>query len=213
VWRSRLRRRPLALAGVLALLLASLSVGVAAASSKHTSFEMVASAGVVAANCARGIDPKMGDPEADVTIRSLGPVEVMDVTVKRLVPNAEYDLFVLQVPNAPFGVGWYQGDIETNSSGWGHERFIGRFSVETFALAPGSAPAPQVFPGDATTNPPFAPVQMYHLGLWFGSPQVAAKAGCPTTTTPFNGEHNAGIQVLSTRNFPNDQGPLRQIQP
>jgi len=31
--------------------------------------------------------------------------------------------------------------------------------------------------------------------------------------TPFNGEHNAGIQVLNTSNFPDDFGPLRQVNP
>jgi hypothetical protein len=29
------------------------------------------------------------------------------------------------------------------------------------------------------------------------------------TNTPFNGEHNAGLQVLNTSNFPDDHGPLR----
>jgi hypothetical protein len=41
----------------------------------------------------------------------------------------------------------------------------------------------------------------------------AAAAGCPSTVTPFNGDHTAGIQVLSTRNFDDDQGPLRQLAP
>jgi len=54
---------------------------------------------------------------------------------------------------------------------------------------------------------------MYHLGLWFGSPQAAQAAGCPGNVTPFNGEHNAGIQVLNTSNFPDDFGPLRQVNP
>jgi hypothetical protein len=52
---------------------------------------------------------------------------------------------------------------------------------------------------------------MYHLGLWFNSPQDAAAAGCAATTTPFNGEHNAGVQALSTRNFPDPSGPLRRL--
>jgi hypothetical protein len=47
---------------------------------------------------------------------------------------------------------------------------------------------------------------MYHLGLWFNSPQDAQNNGCPATVTPVNGEHNAGIQVLNTSNFPDDKG-------
>jgi hypothetical protein len=56
-------------------------------------------------------------------------------------------------------------------------------------------------------------VHTYHLGLWFNSPADAAKAGCPSTVTPFNGEHNAGIQALSTRQFQDQHGPLRRINP
>ncbi len=53
---------------------------------------------------------------------------------------------------------------------------------------------------------------MYHLGLWFNSPTDAQNAGCAATVTPFNGEHNAGIQVLNTANFADDAGPLRQLK-
>jgi hypothetical protein len=111
---------------------------------------------------------------------------------------------------------WYQGDIETDKHGRGHQHFIGRFSVETFAVAPGSAPAPVVFDGpftDASVNPPFNPLQMYRLGLWFDSPEAAQAPGCPNAETPFNGEHTAGIQVLNTSNFPDDHGPLRDVIP
>jgi hypothetical protein len=170
-------------------------------------FNMVVSAG--AAKCL----PKAS---ATVQITPNGAVEIMDVAVQGLVPNTNYDFFVLQVPKAPFGVAWYQGDIETDKNGKGHKQFIGRFSIETFAVAPGSAPAPSVFNGpfpDATLNPGFNPIQMYHLGLWFNSPNDANNAGCPATVTPFNGEHNAGIQVLNTSNFADDHGPLRDVNP
>jgi hypothetical protein len=86
------------------------------------------------------------------------------------------------------------------------------FNRETFIVAPGAAPAPKVFPDDATTNPATPPVQLYHLGLWFNAPADAAKAGCPATVTPFNGEHNAGIQVLNTSNFQDGAGPLSALQ-
>jgi hypothetical protein len=62
-------------------------------------------------------------------------------------------------------------------------------------------------------NPATNPVQTYHLGLWFNSHQDAQDNGCPATVTPFNGEHNAGIQVLNTSNFDPDKGPLRNLKP
>ena len=74
-----------------------------------------------------------------VTVRSIGPVEIMKVEGEGLPPNTDFDLFVIQVPNAPFGLSWYQGDIETDGQGKGSREFIGRFSVETFIVAPGAA--------------------------------------------------------------------------
>ncbi len=172
-------------------------------------FNMIVSGG--AAGC-------LPDATATVTITPTGPVEVMDVSVRNLPANNEFDLFVLQVPRGPFGVAWYQGDIETDDNGQGSGEFVGRFSIETFAVAqpPGNAPAPVVhnqppFP-DANINPPFEPIHTYHLGLWFGSTDEAVAAGCPNTVTRFNGDHTAGIQVLNTGNFPDDQGPLRQVE-
>jgi hypothetical protein len=70
-----------------------------------------------------------------------------------------------------------------------------------------------MFPDTLLKNPETAPVHTYHLGLWFNSPQDAAAAGCPGAETPFNGEHNAGVQVLNTSNFPDDHGPLRALEP
>src|SRR5215472_2798446 len=150
-----------------------------------------------------------------VTINKLGPVESLHVEVFGLPPNTDFDLFVIQLPDKPFGLSWYQGDILTNSSGIGVGDFVGRFSIETFIVAPGVGPAPDEFPAppfpDATSNPATNPIQTYHLGVWFNSPVAAAAAGCPNTVTPFNGTHNAGIQALSSRNFPSLAGPLTLI--
>ncbi len=170
---------------------------------------MVRSGKVEGAGC-------LPDAKAEVVIRKDGPVEAIDVFVQGLPPDTDFDLFVIQVPNAPFGMSWYQGDIETNKNGNGHGHFVGRFNEETFIVAPGSAPAPLVhnntFP-DARNNPPTDLVHTFHLGLWFNTPADALKAGCPGDVTPFNGEHSAGIQVLSTRNFPAEQGPLLGVKP
>src|SRR6516164_2349429 len=140
-------------------------------------------------------------PYGHVTISDLGPVQNMHVEVFHLPGKAEFALFVIQVPNKPFGLAWYQGDIETNSLGHGVADVTGIFSKETFILAPGVAPAPVVFPDNASSNPATPPVQTYHLGIWFADPADAVKAGCPATVTPFDGDHNAGIQVLNTSNW------------
>lgn len=207
--KRRISRRALLLVG-LAFVISAAAAATVMAAVTSTTFKMVRSSTAVTANC-------LANASATVTINSLGPVEVMKVNATHMPKNKEFDLFVTQLPNAPFGVSWYQGDLKTDSNGNGSRTYVGRFSIETFAVAPGVGPAPVVhntppFP-DASSNPKFAPIHTFHLGLWFNSPADAAAAGCPNTETPFNGDHTAGVQALSTRNFPNLQGPLNRIRP
>jgi hypothetical protein len=207
----RINRRTWAACGA-----AALATGAAVVGSTHADaagpkniFHMHRSPGIVAAGC-------LPDAQARVVVQNQGPVEVMKVHATGLPKRTDFDLFVIQVPNAPFGVGWYQGDLETNRKGEASGTFVGRFNEETFAVAPGTAPAPSVHHGpfpDATSNPPFGPIHTFHLGLWFNSPTDAGKAGCPTNVTPFNGEHNAGVQVLNTAQFADARGPLRRLKP
>ena len=95
----------------------------------RTAFGLVRSAKAASANC-------LAAAAAEVRIRSEGAVEVMDVSVQGLPPRTEFNVFVTQVPNAPFGLAWYQGAIETNAYGQGRQMFIGRFNEETFIVAP-----------------------------------------------------------------------------
>lgn len=169
-------------------------------------FNLQRSAAVSAAAC-------LPHASATVTVKSLGEVEVMSIDAGGLPPNTNFDLFVIQLPNAPFGLAWYQGDMQSNSQGRAAGSFIGRFNEETFIVATGTGVAPVVHETDAGTNPATDPVHTYHVGLWFNAPEDAAKAGCPATVTPFNGEHHAGIQVLSSNGFAKDKGPLRSLKP
>lgn len=182
----------------------------AQSSSNALRFSMVRSSGAEKAGClsrARGV----------VTVIPGDANDLMQVQVAGLSPNTDYDLFVTQLPDAPFGVSWYQSDLHTDAVGYGSVRVQGVFDVETFSLSPagpagGSDPTQGVTgPAVTDTNVTFRPTHQYHLGLWFNSPDDAAKAGCPATVTPFNGEQHAGIQALSTRNFPPNQGPLSQV--
>ena len=206
---NRTIRRVLIMLGA-ALVVSALAVGTAFAVDS-TSFNLVRSSNAVANDCLEGANGR-------VTINSLGPVEVMKVELNKLPPNREFDLFVIQQPNTPFGASWYQGDLKTDANGHAQQRFVGRFSIETFTVAPGSVDAPVVHEApipDASTNPAFAPVHQYHLGLWCGTAGAARASGCTGADlirTPFTGIHNAGVQALSTRQFDALDGPLRQIQ-
>jgi hypothetical protein len=196
-------------AGVIASGAAIVATTHADAASQTNTFRMHRSPGIVAAGC-------LPDAKAKVSIRNRGPVEEMRVHATGLPHRTDFDLFVIQVPDAPFGVSWYQGDLESDGHGVADGTFVGRFNEETFAVAPGTATAPSVHSSptpDATSNPAFGPIHTFHLGLWFNSPEDAVQAGCLGTTTPFNGEHDAGVQVLNTDQFGDQHGPLRRLKP
>jgi type II secretory pathway pseudopilin PulG len=197
--------RRIIVALILAMVLAALAAGSAFAVDS-TTFKMVRSQAAVDNDCLEGA-------KANVDVRTT-PTDnqIMDVTVNHAPKNTEFELFVTQQPNSPFGISWYQADFETNNQGQGEVRARGIFSEELFAFAPGVLNAPQVDDQDAEKNPAFDPVHTFHLGLWFGSPEEAQAAGCSGTVTAFDGDHEAGIQAFSTRNFPALHGPLRQIQ-
>lgn len=130
--------------------------------------------------------------------------ELLTISVSGLAPKTGYDLFVTELPNKPFGVAWYQSDLETDSHGNGSVSVRGIFNVETFSVSTG---------GPTTT---FKATHQFHLGLWFNDPEVPFKLHCEGTATspvvtPFNGEQHAGIQVLNTSNFPDNAGPLSKV--
>jgi hypothetical protein len=144
--------------------------------------------------------PKAG---GHVTITPGKLNDTMKVNLHGMPPNTGFDLFVIQQPTAPFGVSWYQSDIQTNDNGYGSATVKGIFDAETFSVSPGG-----------TTT--FAPTHQYHLGVWFNDPNVPFNLGCePGATqaivTPFNGEQHAGIQVVNTAQFPADAGPLSHV--
>ena len=173
-----MRSRRIALILGAILILVVLLVGTAAAQSQGRSFRILRPV-AAPARMPRGGKRAIGD----VAIRSFGPVEVMTVGIQGMPPSTTFDLFVTQLPQEPYGIAWYQGDIRTNSNGNGYGYFVGRFNAETFAFAPDSGSAPVVHDGgpfpDASTNPTFAPIHTFHLTLWFDSPKAAEEAGCP----------------------------------
>jgi hypothetical protein len=150
-----------------------------------------------------GIKACLPHAGGSVTITPGSENDTMQVTISGMPRDAGFDLFVIQQPLKPFGVSWYQTDVNANSQGIGEATVRGVFDVETFSVSPGG-----------TTT--FAPTHQYHLGLWFNDPSVPFNLGCePGATapivTPFNGEQHAGIQALNTSEFPVNAGPLSHV--
>src|SRR6266702_8952563 len=181
------------MAAALGLAMAS-SAGATASRSDSFSFRLTPAAGISAC---------LSHARGEVTITPGRLNDKMRVSVHGLPARTEFDLFVIQTPNKPFGVSWYQSDLNTGRHGNGTATVRGIFDRETFSVSPGG-----------TTT--FAPTHQYHLGLWFNNPNTPFRLGCepgaPTAVvTPFNGEQHAGIQVLNTAEFPDNAGPLSHV--
>lgn len=182
---------------IAAMLAVALPLGVATAGEKKFEFNMVPSSAAISA-C-------LPQATGEVTIETGDLNDKMEVQVSGLAPNTAYDLFVIEIPHGPFGISWYQSDLQTDQHGRGHAKVRGIFDVETFSVSQAGSPTVS-----------FPPTHQYHLGLWFDDPQVPFDLGCEPgrttpSVTPFNGDQHAGIQVLNTGNFPDNAGPLSQI--
>src|SRR5262245_40002401 len=93
-------------ATVLGSTLMFITAGSAPASDEgQISFNMVVSPGAKAC---------LPNAQAEVRVISSGTAEDMYIEANGLPPNTDFDFFVIQVPNAPFGLSWYQGDVQTN---------------------------------------------------------------------------------------------------
>src|SRR5215218_1904235 len=160
--RSPRQMRKLWIIAVVSLVVVALAAATAFAVDS-TSFRMVRSQTAVASNC-------LQDARAHVDISTTATdQQIMDVTVNHAPKNTEFELFVTQQANSPFGISWYQSDFETNNQAHGEVRARGIFSEALFAVAPSSVKGPPVDAADAETNPAVAPVHTYQLGLWCGS--------------------------------------------
>jgi hypothetical protein len=183
----------------------ALSLGLTAASAAPVTTATPASSGsftfgLVASPGIKACLPHIG---GFATITPGSENDLMRVTIFGVPRDSDFDLFVIQQPLKPFGVSWYQTDVNANSHGVGQASVRGVFDVETFSVSPGG-----------TTT--FPPTHQYHLGLWFNDPTLPFKLGCEPgasapIVTPFNGEQHAGIQALNTSEFPVNEGPLAHV--
>lgn len=162
-----------------------------------------------AATCLQGASGK-GE------IFQLEGAEKLTLSVSGMPEEIELEVFIIQAADAPFGLSWYQGDLETDGQGKGTQSFVGRFNDTTAIVAPGVTVAPvlhtdQPFPDDNNNNGAQDPVHTFHVGLWFQNAAAAEAAGCPNTVTPFAAFHQGGIQALKTEDV-NGLGPLAQVK-
>jgi hypothetical protein len=203
--QSPIRRRLTLLAAGLAGATAAsaITLGIASAGAATSAPSHPESSFSFALKASAGIKACLPHAGGRVTITKTSLNEIMTIRVHGLPHRTGFDLFVIQLPTKPFGVSWYQTDVQTDRHGNGTATVRGIFSHETFTVSPGGT----------VTVPP---THQFHLGLWFNNPRVPFKLGCEPgapapIVTPFNGEQHAGIRVLNTAQFPVNAGPLSHV--
>src|ERR1700736_1085944 len=113
-------------------------------------FSLVPSAGITAC---------LSHARGSVTITPGPPNDTMTISASGLPHNTSFDLFVIQVPNKPFGVALIRADLHAGASGTVRVTVKGVVNIETSAVSAG---------GTVT----FSPANQYHLGIGFNNPKT-----------------------------------------
>jgi hypothetical protein len=143
------------------------------------------------------------DP-ASAQLKACFPNSHVDITVKETVDDVGFDsfnvrarglpkntaftVFLLQQAETPFGAAEYIGDFFTDSTGKANN---------TFKLIVSEAFSSTLVNGTRVRQ------ELNRVGAWFADPaddDFCLGAGSPVT--PFDGDNEAGVQALNSRNSP-----------
>jgi hypothetical protein len=130
-------------------------------------------------------------PNADVDVNVKLTTEkrgfdIFDITARRIAPNRDYTVFLLEQAGSPFGAAEYIGDLSTNGEGYGHAEFH-LIVQEAFAST--------LVDGQRVR------VDLNRVGMWFADPKDDDFCLGPNSpVTPFDGDNEAGVQAFNSAN-------------
>jgi len=109
------------------------------------------------------------------------------ISAQGLVPNVSYTVFLLETPVSPFGAAEYIGDFTTDAQGKAFNEFK-LIVAEAFS--------------STVVNGARVRTELNHVGFWFADPKDDDKCFAPGTgaVTPFDGDNEAGVQVMNSSN-------------
>lgn len=151
-------------------------------------------------------------PEAagTVRVRPLGNLDEVQIQTQGLPANAEYVVFLTELPTAPFGAVQYIADFETDATGRGDVTAT-TITFDAFALT-GIAQDGRL--DGAATNA--TRKQLDHVVIWPTEPETTAaifsERGQPVVATPFDDDGRAGPAILTNSNDATAAGPLADPQ-
>ncbi len=114
-------------------------------------------------------------------------LDTLEIKADGLPPNTSFSVFLLEEPSSPFGAAQYIADFDTNAAGRGSQR-VDAVIEEAFS---------STLVGTTRIRK-----ELNHVGIWFSDPTADDFCFAPGTgqVTPFDGDGQAGVQVLSSRN-------------
>jgi hypothetical protein len=113
-------------------------------------------------------------------------VDILDLTAEGLPPNTTFAVFLTELPIPPFGAVQYTGDFTTNEAGIGHVH-VDAIVEEAFSS--------QLVNGNRVR------VDLNHIVFWFADPAADEFCVPGSASTPFDGDGEAGVAAMSSRNF------------
>jgi len=157
----------------------------ASASSRHSNkveFDLAAASPAIAA-CLPNAKAKV---EVQLTTDAKG-FDTFEIEGRGLFPNQAYTVFLLEQPGSPFGAAEYIGDFTTNGRGRGEGKF--RLIVE-------EAFSSTIVGGNRVR------AELNHVGFWTADATAddACFPGGGGPVTPFDGDNEAGAQVMNSAN-------------
>jgi hypothetical protein len=151
--------------------------------SEEIEFELVPSSPEIAA-CFPDLRAEV---EIELETETKGRDE-FELKVEGAPANQELTVFLLEIPNAPFGAAQYSGDVITNDQGNGKNEF--ELIVE-------EAFASTLVDGTRVR------AELNHVGFWFADPAADDVCFGPGggAVTPFDGDNEASVQIMNSANF------------
>jgi hypothetical protein len=144
-------------------------------------FDLVPASDAIA-NC-----ESMPNPAATVAVFSredVRGVDTLDLHAEGLRPNTTFAVFLTEMPVPPFGAVQYIGDFTTNAAGRGSVR-VDAIIDEAFAF----------------NNITGVRTDLNHIVFWFADPDDDEDCVPGSAPTQFDGDGEAGVAAMSSKNF------------
>jgi len=108
------------------------------------------------------------------------------IHARRLPPNRDFTVFLLETAGSPFGAAQYSGDITTDAKGRADNE-IRLIVDEAFS--------------STIVNGQRVRVDLNQMGMWFADPADDDFClGANSPVTPFDGDNEAGVQAFNSAN-------------